>query len=225
MGRARLSAPCSAQGSVPVATLPPHAFGRKADAPPEQVVTLRQVHGTDVVRVAGNPPAPACGEGDALLTDQPGAVIGVRTADCLPILLAARDGAVVGAVHAGWRGAVAGIAAQAVAAFFTQYGVRPDEITALLGPCIRPCCFEVGPEVIEEVTRCHPRLAGEVTIPQNPRPHLDLAGLNRLLLNASGVTRVTDCGECTCCQPEIYHSYRRDANDAGRMVSWIQAVG
>lgn len=188
------------------------------------MITLRQVHGTDVIRVAGSPPAPACGEGDALLTDQPGTVIGVRTADCLPILLSAQNGAVVAAVHAGWRGAVAGIATRTVDALVTRHRVSPGEISALLGPCIRPCCFEVGPEVIAEVARRHPQLAEAVTIPKNPRPHLDLAGLNRLLLNAAGVTNVTDCDECTCCQPEIYHSYRRDAGDAGRMVSWIQAA-
>jgi YfiH family protein len=204
---------------------PAHAFGRRGDDPPPDTFTAAQVHGTAVVAVAGDPPAPSAKEGDALVTDVPGVAVGVVTADCLPILLAGPDGRVVAAVHAGWRGTLAGVANAALTVLRERYGVAPGDLVALLGPCIRPCCYEVGPEVSAAVREHFPRWADRVLAPgPGGRDHLDLVSLNALQLAAAGVRDVRDQGACTRCDAARFHSYRRDGAGAGRMVSWIRAA-
>jgi purine-nucleoside/S-methyl-5'-thioadenosine phosphorylase / adenosine deaminase len=203
-----------------------HAFGRRGETAPKDTFTLTQVHGATVIAIAGDPPRPSGVEGDALVTDRPGVAVGVVTADCLPVLLAGPDGRVVGAVHAGWRGTLAGVVTAAVTAIEARYGLARGDLTALLGPCIRPCCFEVGPEVAEAVRARFPQWAARVLAPgPKVKEHMDLAALNALQLGAAGVRAVHDRGGCTHCQPEQYHSYRRDGPGAGRMVSWIRAAG
>ncbi|MDH4229878.1 MAG: peptidoglycan editing factor PgeF [Nitrospirota bacterium] len=205
-------------------TPPPHHFGRKGEAPPPGTVTGNQVHGTVVLRLGGHPPALSGADGDVVLTHLPGATVGVRTADCLPLLLSARNGTVVAAVHAGWRGTVAQVAAAAVRAMESDHGVTPKEIHAWLGPCIRPCCYEVGPELAATVREHFPQWAGQVIGTfRSGRPTLDVALLNRLQLTALGVTRIDDSGACTHCH-NGYESYRRDGAASGRMVSWIRCA-
>lgn len=200
------------------------AFGRKGEAAPAGTFTCAQVHGARVLAVAGDPPALSGTEGDALVTDRPGVAVGVRTADCLPILLSAPDGRAVAAVHAGWRGTLAGVAVAAVRTLSARYGAAPAALAARLGPCIRPCCYEVGPEVSAAVAERYPDWAPRVLRPgPNGRDHLDLAGLNRLQLEAAGLTEVRDAGACTRCDP-AYDSHRRDGAGAGRMVSWVRAA-
>jgi len=184
---------------------PAHAFGRRGDDPPPETFTAAQVHGTAVVAVAGDPPAPSAMEGDALVTDVPGVAVGVVTADCLPILLAGPDGRVVAAVHAGWRGTLAGVANAALTVLRERY--------------------EVGPEVSAAVREHFPRWADRVLAPgPGGRDHLDLVSLNALQLAAAGVRDVRDQGACTRCDAARFHSYRRDGAGAGRMVSWIRAA-
>jgi YfiH family protein len=188
------------------------------------VVTCAQVHGARVLTVAGDPPVLSGAEGDAIVTDRPGVAVGVRTADCLPILLIADGGRAVAAVHAGWRGTVAGVAPAAVHTLAARYGVAPESLTALLGPAIRPCCYEVGEEVTNAVRGRFPDWADQVLSPgPKGREHLDLAGLNRLQLLDAGVADVRDTGHCTCCEP-AFDSHRRDGAAAGRMVSWVRAA-
>src|SRR5205823_616160 len=121
-----------------------HAFGTRLFQPPDGVATLRQIH-SDVIVYAGRPGRLA--EGDALLSDTPGRLAGVKTADCLPILLADERHRAVAAVHAGWRGAVSQIAPKAVEAMAARWNTRPEDLHAAIGPGIGQCCFEVGPEV------------------------------------------------------------------------------
>jgi purine-nucleoside/S-methyl-5'-thioadenosine phosphorylase / adenosine deaminase len=230
MGRPRL--PAAHPGPGPRALtgaptdLPEHAFGRRDEAPPLDTFTASQVHGTAVVAVAGDPPAPTSAEGDAVVTDAPGVAVGVVTADCLPVLLANGGGHVVAAVHAGWRGTLGGVAPAAVAAIQSRFGTEPGDLVALLGPCIRPCCYEVGPEVSAAVRAAFPRWADRVLVPgPGGRDHLDLVTLNALQLAQAGVRDVRDSGGCTKCDPARYHSYRRDGPGAGRMVSWVRAAG
>ncbi|MDH5525919.1 MAG: peptidoglycan editing factor PgeF [Nitrospirota bacterium] len=202
----------------------PHAFCRRGESPPADTVTTHQVHGSAVLYVAGTPPVPAAEQGDALITDQPGVAVGVRTADCQPLLLSARNGAVVAAVHAGWRGTVEGITTATVDVFRRRFGVQPEEIDALLGPSIRPCCYEVGPEVADQVRTRFPRFADRVIGTfRSGRPTLDVATLNRLQLEAAGVRSIHDQGGCTHCGTG-YESYRRDGDAAGRMVAWIRCA-
>ncbi|MFQ5508500.1 MAG: peptidoglycan editing factor PgeF [Leptospirillia bacterium] len=203
--------------------VPEYRFGSRDDPAPEGVFTARQVHGNDVLNVSGTPPALSGDQGDAIITQVPGVIVAVRTADCLPILLWAKGGNPVGVIHAGWRGTVAGIAARAVIGMCQRYGLSSDSVSARLGPCIRPCCYEVGDEVVDAVRANHPHWADEVFVDRNGRPAFDLAALNRIQLTSAGVTDVDDSGECTHCLSGTYHSYRRDGEAAGRMLSWIRA--
>jgi hypothetical protein len=165
-----------------------------------------QVHGDRVLRPES---AGGCGEGDALIAAQPGLWIGVRTADCVPILLADPQRRMVAAVHAGWRGSAARIVTKTLA----EMGSRPEDVHAALGPAIGPCCYEVGPEVAAEFGR-------------RGRVRLDLAGVNRDLLIGAGVPagQIDSGAPCTRCNSD-FHSFRRDREAAGRMVSAIAVRG
>jgi polyphenol oxidase len=180
-----------------------------------------QVHGARVLEVkAGDDPEHiAEQEADALFTAAPEVALGVRTADCAPILLGSDDGAFVAAVHAGWRGAVRGVLEATVAAL-EQRGVAPAILVAAIGPCIGPSAFEVGPEVIEEASRTV-SLEGLVSPGEGDRLHLDLAGLVRRLLEASGVTRIHTVPGCTATELDRFFSHRAEGGRTGRQVSAI----
>jgi polyphenol oxidase len=194
-----------------------HGFGtRLVDVPAlyGNLATLRQVHSTTCVLAAGR--AGMLGEGDALLENASGSVVAVRTADCLPILLVDGRHRAVAAVHAGWRGTVAGIALNAVEAMHARFGTLPEDLYAAIGPGIGPCCYEVGPEVSAQFG-----LPGRV--------HVDLAEANRRRLMDTGVTpgRIYASNLCTRCLAEDFYSFRRDKEAAGRLYSFagiLQAV-
>ena len=171
------------------------------------LATLKQVHSGECVPAEGR--AGVLGTGDALLEDRPGAVVAVKTADCVPILLADERRRAVAAVHAGWRGTVAQIAARAVEAMHKRFGSDPAHLRAALGPAIGPCCYEVGPEVA-------------VWFEEHGRAHVDLAAANRRQLIAAGVTpeRIYASNLCTMCRRDHFHSYRRDKEAAGRLFSF-----
>lgn len=193
-----------------------HGFGEIASPIPaglkarwlEAKPEWKQVHGTDCAEVlkAGQ----ACGQVDALWTRTPGVFAGVVTADCVPILLAARDGSAVAAIHAGWRGTLARIVPK-VCRQLPRY-----EWVAAIGPSIRSCCFEVGEDVQAEFIReFRSEFRGRET-EINPRHrHLDLARLNQKLLLEAGVSEVEVLDHCTRCGvlPDgtpRFHSYRRE---------------
>ena len=149
------------------------------------------------------------GNGDALLENEAGSVVAVRTADCVPIILIDEKLHAVAAVHAGWRGTVARIAPAAVQAMRERFGTEPAGLHAAIGPCIGPCCYEVGAEV-----------AAQFGI--EGRARLDLPGANRKQLEEAGVTpeRIYASKLCTMCRPEDFHSFRRDKEAAGRLYSF-----
>jgi hypothetical protein len=159
-----------------------------------------QVHG-DTVIDAGQPDGT---KADALIASTPGDAVGVRVADCVPILLAAEDGRVA-AVHAGWRGVVNGIIGKAAAR------IRPT--VAAVGPHIGPCCFEVGHDVAAQI--------GFVDRTVGDKSFVNLRQAVHAQLKASGVTVIDDVGECTKCHRDAYHSFRRDADASGRMIAVI----
>jgi YfiH family protein len=142
----------------------------------------------------------------------------VRTADCVPLLLADRATGFVAAVHAGWKGVAACIAERAIEALVRE-GARPSGIVAAIGPHIRACCFEVGGEVIATldaasgVSTARPGLRG--------KPHAELAAALRAQLERAGVQGVDDVGGCTMCDAERFFSYRRDGALAGRLIAAI----
>src|SRR5262249_42420710 len=181
-----------------------------------RLTVARQVHGADVVVADGRAPAEvAATAADALVTAEPGRPIGVYTADCLPILLSDGEGR-VGAAHAGWRGTVLGVGA-AVFAALRKLGASPRRIQAVLGPCIGPCCFEVGEEVAAEFARVAPRAL--LRRPEWPRPHVDLRVANTDLLDAAGCRHSSVFPFCTMCEEDRFFSYRRDGAGIGQMLS------
>jgi YfiH family protein len=187
-----------------------YEFGTRHSIPPPDVVTIHQIHSATVLVNQGRPARRD--SGDALLENTPGIAIGVKTADCVPILLADPVRRAVAAVHAGWRGTAAHILQAAIRAMGREFGTRPEDLHAAIGPSIGGCCYEVGPEVAREFGV---RAAGRV--------HLDLRAMNATQLEGAGVLRanVSVAEDCTKCQPE-YHSFRRDGDAAGRMISWIR---
>jgi YfiH family protein len=183
-----------------------HGFGTRAsEIPAANLATLKQVHSAECVVAGGR--TGQLGQGDALLENTPGAVIAVKTADCMPILLVDPRNRAVAAVHAGWRGTVARIAPGAVEAMRGRFGSRPGDLIAAIGPGIGKCCYEVGPEVAVEF--------GE-----QGRAHIDLTATNRNQLQQAGVERIYAANLCTMCNPEDFHSFRRDKEAAGRMYSF-----
>jgi polyphenol oxidase len=185
-----------------------HSFGTRLFEPPKSLATLRQIH-SDMIVYADRPGCLA--EGDALLSDTPGRMVAVKTADCLPILLADARNRAVAAVHAGWRGAVSRIALKTVAAIAARWNTRPGDLHAAIGPGIGPCCFEVGPEVAVQFGR------------PPERTRIDLEQFVRLQLLAAGVPpgHIYAAGLCTFCHPDEFHSFRRDRERAGRLISVI----
>ena len=187
-----------------------HGFGtRLSDIPAAfpQLATLKQIHSSSCVPAEGR--AGLLGEGDALIENQPGSVVAVKTADCIPVLLVDERRRVVAAVHAGWRGTAARIAADAVALMGRRFGTSAVDLHAAIGPGIGECCYEVGAEVAEH-------FGGQ------GRGHIDLAAANRRQLEESGVTqgRIYASNLCTMCRIGEFHSFRRDKDAAGRMYSF-----
>jgi hypothetical protein len=185
------------------------------------VVVARQVHGSRVERI--RTPAAVRPEADGLLTSTPGLAVGVVTADCVPVLLVAGRAGVAAAVHSGWRGALAGIAAEAAALMASEAGVGPDAIRAAIGPAIGSCCYEVGPELRAVFER---RWGADFVAPMfsmpGPRPHLDLRSLVRRQLEHAGLLAdsIEISGPCTKCTL-AYASARRDGAAAGRQLSFV----
>jgi YfiH family protein len=176
---------------------------------------LKQVHGTNVVRApwGGRP------EADAALTDAPGLLVGIETADCLPVLLVDPVRRVAAGAHAGWRGTAAGVARRTVESLVAD-GSRAEDLVAALGPGIGPCCYEVGPELLDAFGP-----GGEVFFRPGPRgrPHLDVRAANRAQLLAAGLRadHISDVADCTSCRPDLYHSYRKGGKAAGRMINFV----
>jgi len=191
--------------------------------------TVHQVHGDRVVTTAraglgGGPPEgkPRIAEADGLVSTEPGVVLAVFVADCVPILLADPANRVVGAVHAGWRGLAAGVVEAGVATLVAA-GADLAATVALVGPAIGPCCYEVGPEVAAAVGDRYP-LAAAATRAGNLA--VDTAAAARQALERAGLdpARVTVTGECTHHHPERFFSYRREGR-TGRQAGLIALAG
>jgi YfiH family protein len=187
---------------------------------PAKLIATRHVHGTRVY-VAGDP-MPTPDEFDALVTNRPGDVLGAFAADCIPILFADPVARVAAAAHAGWRGTVNGVAAEAIRAMTTRFGTRPADVRVALGPSIGPCCFEVGPEVVDAFRAALGDLPGLVV--RGPKKdHVDLRVATRAVLEKEGVhPRHIDADPpCTRCDAERFYSFRRDGQEGGVHMGFI----
>lgn len=191
-----------------------HGFGTRHAAPHPAPVTLKQIH-SDLVLPAGAPPG--C-EGDALLASQPGHVVAVKTADCVPILLADPVHRVAAAVHAGWKGTALHIVRRAVERLYSDFGSNPASLHAAIGPAIGPCCYEVGPDVASRFAAIFPERRD-----LNSKTKIDLPEANRRLLAAAGIaeSNIASAGLCTFCASYDFFSWRREGEAAGRMLSAV----
>src|SRR5580704_2870742 len=220
-----------------------------------RVVTLRQIH-SEIVHTVNSREASSTEvalpenvpQGDALITRERGVLLAVQTADCIPILLADTKRRAVAAIHSGWRGTLARIAAKALGRMQMEFGTRPQDVMAALGPGIGRCCYEVGEEVAKEFAAQFPEAhdwfdgpfdalsSGEsdpnwlpwLTMkppghaPPPLRAKFDLIAANRAILAAAGVAHknISSSGHCTACRADLFFSYRRE-HSTGRMIAAI----
>jgi len=179
--------------------------------PDARLATAGLVHGAGVAEVREPGHVPDC---DALLTRERGLALAVTTADCLALLVTAPG--TVAVAHCGWRGTAAGLPRQVAGACCAAAQAGAREITVHLGPCIRPCCYEVGPEVARQ-------FPASVSTVVEGRHRLDLAKAARLQLLECGIPpeAILDTGACTSCEPAWYFSHRRDGNRYGRLWALV----
>ena len=213
-----------------------------------KLVTLKQIHSSSVLSVGENNATDAepC-QGDGLITSQPGILLGIQTADCIPVLVADVKKKAVGAFHAGWRGTVKRIVESGIGKMRVAFRSRPEDLVAAIGPGIAACCYAVGEEVLTEFTsqfayarelfhevsdsdpirRKYPMLFLSARPPGHsnlgPSLHLDLMEANRRQLLDAGLRAdaISVIGDCTQCHNNRYFSYRAEHGFTGRMVSII----
>jgi YfiH family protein len=214
-----------------------------------RVAALQQIH-SDIVHVVNSTGATPP-KADALITRERGVLLVIQTADCVPILLADTKRHAVAAIHAGWRGTLQRIAAKTLGRMQMEFGTRPQDVVAALGPGIGPCCYEVGPEVAKEFAAKFPDASNWFTGPFDalardendpawlpwltmmppghqpppPRVQLDLIAANRAILAAAGIApaKISSSGLCTACRPDLFFSYRRERT-TGRMMAAIGVI-
>ena len=189
------------------------------------LVTCHQIHSADAIVVTEpwvigqNPRA------DGMVTNVPGIALGALAADCAPVLFADPEARVIGAAHAGWKGALTGVL-EATVATMTQLGARPSRIRAALGPCIGAGAYEVGPEFEARFLAADPGYARYFRRPaEGARPYFDLPGFVLARLGRLGLDTTENCSACTYADPQRFFSYRRATHhrepDYGRQVSAI----
>lgn len=225
-------------------------FFRMLGADKMRVVTLRQIHSDIVhfVSAANVVLTGAAPKADALITREKDVLLAIQTADCIPILLADTKRKAIAAIHAGWRGTLQRIAEKTIGRMQMEFGTKPSDIVAALGPGIGACCYEVGHEVTTEFAAQFPNArewfegpfdavaSGDndpnwlpwLTMkppghsPPSPRVHLDLIAANRSILIKAGVPagNISASGFCTSCRTDLFFSYRRE-HVTGRMMAAI----
>ncbi len=186
------------------------------------VAGLQQVHGTAIHRVRGEQGILRV-PGDGLSTNNPERVLGVQSADCLPVLIADRARGSVAALHAGWRGTAAGIALRALEHLSAEYGSNPGDLEVVLGPAVGACCYEIGPEV-REAFEAGPLADFAAFRPSRHRRwKMDLAEITARALAAAGVRleQVLVVSACTLCSGNRLHSYRAEGDQVGRNWSLV----
>lgn len=188
--------------------------------PPERVVTGYQVHGTRVAAVGASLGGHLLPATDGLITNEPVALF-LRFADCVPILLFDPVTRATGALHAGWRGTAAGMAAEGVRHMRQQFGSRPEDLIACIGPSIGPCCYQVGADFVEAMSAAWP--GAQPFIQNTPDgPHADLWGMNRQQLLDAGVRQIEVAHLCTACHTDEFFSHRGNGGRTGRFGVILQ---
>ncbi|MDQ3817494.1 MAG: peptidoglycan editing factor PgeF [Acidobacteriota bacterium] len=193
-----------------------------------------QTHSSDVRLVKdtedARPPEASLGENiycDALTTSAPRVLLGVKTADCVPVLLADAGGGACAAVHAGWRGTVSSIVAGTLERMKVEFGTDARDVLASIGPAANACCYEVGSEVIEAFHEKFPDSASLFTPTREGHARVDLQRANREQLIAAGVAaeNIHTAPLCTMCRTDLFFSYRREKRSAGRVGRLLSVIG
>jgi polyphenol oxidase len=202
---------------------------RAIDVDPARLVGIHQVHGADVTHVT-EPWTPGNGpRADAMVTDRPGIALGIVTGDCAPVLFADPHAGVVGAAHAGWRGALSGVVEATITAM-ERLGAARERIRAALGPMIRQPNYEVGSDLMDRYAAEDPS-SRAFFVPASRPDHalFDLPGYIAERLHRAGIRHVGDVGLCTYADPSLFFSYRRATHraesDYGRHVNAIALTG
>lgn len=219
LGSNTLDSPHNVEGNR---SLLARSFGTTLD----RVLTVTQVHGTDLL-VIDSPNHELAHflklECDGIVTNQPGIMIAVCVADCVPILLHDPVKGVVAALHAGWQGTVGNIAGKGVEAMTKMFDCNAKDILAAIGPAIGRCCYEVDAPVRDAFKKAG--LAWDLFTTENGEGKwlLDLTAVNRKLLTDAGLAdgQVQSSELCVCCNQELFFSYRRDDGDTGRQAGFI----
>ncbi len=187
-----------------------------------------QVHGTDV-RVARNVPDERCDKekSDAVITQQKGLLVGVKTADCVPVLLGDAATGAVAAVHAGWRGTQSGILGHALKQMRDEFGTQPADIHAAIGPAALACCYQIGPEVIAAFTEKFTYADALFNEHHGGHAHIDLHRANRQQLADAGVpaANIYAAPLCTMCRTDLFFSYRREKARRGKTGRLLSVIG
>jgi YfiH family protein len=195
--------------------------------PAERILCAAQIHGDRIHQVSGGEPSifgsDAPLQGDGLVTGTKGLYLGILTADCVPLLLLDPSRSVVGAVHAGWRGTEKGIAGKAVGRMCAEFGCKPSDILAALGPAIGPCCYVVGDEVVRAFLERDPETGAFLQPEGSGRWKLNLEGINRHQLTNAGIQdrNITSSSLCTSCRKDLFFSVRADGEPTGRQIALI----
>ena len=187
-----------------------------------RIVTMKQVHGDHIVEVKDRNLKEAA-EADGMITVEKDVYLGVLTADCVPLLFVAPKQKLAAAVHAGWRGTMAGIAEKTVRLFASRYDVAPGDLEVALGPSIGVCCYEVKDDVAGPLMKKWGRLTTPSIAVRDGKSFINLRRLNRDILRAAGVpgSQLYQIGPCTRCAADEYFSYRREGGETGRQLSFI----
>ena len=189
---------------------------------PKSVYDVWQVHSADVICTdAPRPYDVPHLKADAILTDNPDVTLFMRFADCVPVMVFDPVKRVVGVIHAGWQGTVKKIVVSAVKSMVENYGTRPRDIQAGVGPSIGAHHYEVGPDVIAKVEETFGNQSSDLLKARNGAVRLDLWEANRYLLEQAGVTKIEISGICTACHPEDWYSHRGEDGKTGRFGAVI----
>lgn len=190
----------------------------------KDLVVFRQVHSTAVVTLTERPKPGVAIEADAMVTNRPDLLLGILTADCSPVLFADPEAGVIGAAHAGWKGAVGGIVTGTMRAM-VALGANPANIRAAIGPTISGANYEIGPDTAAQIVALDPAAGRHISIPAgSTREHFDIPGFLAEQLLTAGVGTVGDLGLCTYALPDRYFSHRRATHEkrtTGRQISCI----
>jgi YfiH family protein len=195
-----------------------------AVAPGAALATLHQVHSADALYVVAPYPDTARPKADAMVSDRPGMVLGILTADCAPVLLADREAGVVAAAHAGWKGALGGVV-EATVAEMERRGAARGRIAAAVGPCIARKSYEVDEAFLRRFAEADPEHERFFSLGRAGHHQFDLEGFVLARLAEAGLTRIEALGEDTYSQPDRFFSYRRATHkgepDYGRQIALI----